>query len=99
MYLDKPVLMVPTHIEQECNAYDAFLSGAGVIADGFNLDRLLSIADKPVEHVDFRHWVQQADWLILREFREDILRENHSLTGWNRLTTNWLGRLGRCLPI
>lgn len=32
-YLNKPVLMVPTHIEQACNAYDASLSGAGVVAD------------------------------------------------------------------
>ena len=26
MYLQKPVLMVPTHIKQECNALDAMLS-------------------------------------------------------------------------
>ena len=33
MYLGKPILMVPTHIEQACNAYDAALSGAGIVAD------------------------------------------------------------------
>lgn len=72
MFLDKPVLMVPTHIEQVCNAHDASLSGAGAVSEGFDLDRLLSLAEHPVSHVDFRHWVQQADWLILREFREDL---------------------------
>lgn len=72
MFLDKPVLMVPTHIEQVCNAYDASLSGAGAVSEGFDLDRLLSLAEHPVSHVDFRHWVQQADGLILREFREDL---------------------------
>ena len=44
MYLNKPVLMVPTHIEQACNAYDASLSGAGVIADRFDLDALLHLS-------------------------------------------------------
>ena len=31
MYLGKPVLMVPAHIEQDCNAYDAMKAGAGII--------------------------------------------------------------------
>lgn len=33
MYLGKPVLMVPAHIEQDCNAYDAMKAGAGIISD------------------------------------------------------------------
>ena len=41
MYLQKPVLMVPTHIEQECNVIDALRSNAGVTADNFQLDKLL----------------------------------------------------------
>lgn len=32
MYLGKPILMVPAHIEQDCNAYDAEKSGAGIIS-------------------------------------------------------------------
>lgn len=42
MYLGKPVLMVPAHIEQECNAYDAARAGAGIVSDSFELDRLLT---------------------------------------------------------
>jgi len=99
MYLNKPVLMVPTHIEQACNAYDASLSGAGVVADCFDLDVLLSISESHVENPVFRHWVKQADWLILREFREDLLREEHPVTSLGRITTNWVARLGRFLPI
>ena len=99
MYLNKPVLMVPTHIEQACNAYDASLSGAGVVADCFDLDVLLSISESHVENPVFRHWVKQADWLILREFREDLLREEHPVTSLGRITTNWVVRLGRFLPI
>lgn len=41
MYLNKPVLMVPTHIEQACNAYDASLTGAGVVADCFASGRVI----------------------------------------------------------
>ena len=37
MYLGKPILMVPAHIEQDCNAYDAEKSGAGIISSDFNL--------------------------------------------------------------
>ena len=33
MYLGKPVLMVPAHIEQDCNAHDAMRAGAGIISD------------------------------------------------------------------
>ena len=40
MYMQKPVLMVPTHIEQECNVMDALRSGAGVTDEEFDLDIL-----------------------------------------------------------
>jgi uncharacterized protein (TIGR00661 family) len=75
MYMDKPVLMVPTHIEQACNAHDACLSGAGAVSGSFNLDKLLELSENhpPARpsNLQFRHWVSQADWLILREFHED----------------------------
>ena len=79
--------------------YGASLSGAGVVADCFDLDVLLSISESHVENPVFRHWVKQADWLILREFREDLLREEHPVTSLGRITTNWVVRLGRFLPI
>ena len=74
MYLGKPVLMVPTHIEQACNAFDAVHAGAGVIADRFDLDALLQLSQTHQPDLAFSHWVKQADWLILREFREDAAR-------------------------
>lgn len=36
LYLQKPVLMVPVHIEQECNAFDATRAGAGIRSDRFD---------------------------------------------------------------
>lgn len=98
MYLNKPVLMVPTHIEQACNAFDAAQSGAGVISDRFDLDALLHLSETHTPNPTFRDWAQQADWLILREFREDLLLEEHPMPAFHRIATNWVGRLGRYLP-
>lgn len=65
MYLGKPILMVPSHIEQEMNAFDAMRVGAGVSADKFDLSALLEFSRdfKPVE--GFVGWVQSAEKIIL----------------------------------
>lgn len=99
MYLGKPVLMVPTHIEQACNAFDAAQAGAGVSADRFDLDTLLQLSETHLPDPSFSHWVKQADWLILREFRPDLLLEEMPVSLWHRLTTSWIYRLGKSLPI
>ena len=44
MYLGKPLMMVPSHIEQKCNAYDATRFDAAVESETFDLDVLLSFA-------------------------------------------------------
>ena len=41
LYLHKPVMMIPAHIEQECNAFDAVNVGAGILSDKFNISGLL----------------------------------------------------------
>ena len=99
MYLGKPILMVPTHIERACNAYDAALSGAGIVADCFDLDRLSELSKNHSGNMSFRHWVKQADWLILREFRPDLLFHELPAVGLRRHATNWVARLGRFQPI
>jgi uncharacterized protein (TIGR00661 family) len=68
IYMGKPVLMVPTHIEQACNAHEAFLSGAGVVATDFDFEKLLDYIPNYQKKADFHDWVQQADWYILKEF-------------------------------
>jgi uncharacterized protein (TIGR00661 family) len=72
MYMGKPVLMVPTHIEQECNAFEAQQSGAGIVADGFELDKLLDFMPEYSEKSDFRNWVSMAESTILQGFAEVI---------------------------
>lgn len=97
MYLNKPVLMVPTHIEQACNAHDASLSGAGVVADSFDLDALLHLSETHRPDPSFRHWVKQSDWLILREFREDLLMDEMPSSLWHRLSMQWVYKVARTL--
>lgn len=60
MYLGKPILMVPSHIEQEINAFDASRNGAGISASEFDISRLLAFAKtyRPVE--SFRAWADSA---------------------------------------
>ncbi len=61
MYLQKPVLMVPTHIEQECNVQDAARSQAGIGAGEFDLDILLQFALSYKPTNEFKHWVHTAE--------------------------------------
>lgn len=67
MYLGKPLLMVPAHIEQECNAYDAMQSGAGIVDRNFDLDRLLDFSAHYTANEDFVRWADSAEYIILNE--------------------------------
>ena len=77
MFLGKPLLMVPAHIEQDCNAYDAMQSGAGIISDQFDLNPLLKFTTeeyRPKE--DFKGWVRSCEWRIMSSIE---MIEKHSL--------------------
>ena len=65
MYLGKPILMVPAHIEQDCNAYDAVNSGAGISADDFDISRLISFADTFKHNDGFRQWANHSEFMFL----------------------------------
>ena len=67
MYLGKPILMVPSHIEQEINAFDAVRSGAGVSCDRFNLSLLLDFAGNYKRNDGFRQWALSASDMIISE--------------------------------
>ena len=71
MYLGKPIMMVPAHIEQDCNAYDASLSGAGIVSNDFELERLLEFAETYEPRREFVYWVRRGEYLLL-----DLLQKN-----------------------
>ncbi len=71
MYLGKPILMVPSHIEQEVNGFDASRSGAGVVSERFDLSKLVEFSRDFVPDSHFPEWVRSASDIIVREL-EDI---------------------------
>ena len=76
MYLGKPVLMVPAHIEQDCNAYDARQAGAGIIGESFDLESLLRFARTYVPNREFIRWVRSCERQIIGELER--LADQHS---------------------
>ncbi len=60
LYMGKPALMVPVHIEQECNVADFEREGAGIGAESFDISRLLIFSRDYEEDVDFRFWENNA---------------------------------------
>ena len=70
MYLGKPILMVPSHIEQKCNAFDAVRNGAGISSGFFDLSALLSFAENFKADASFPDWARSARRMILGELVE-----------------------------
>lgn len=65
LYMGKPAILVPVHIEQECNGYDAMKVGAGVVSDHFDIDRLLELMQEYKPNVEFRAWCDEAEQRII----------------------------------
>jgi uncharacterized protein (TIGR00661 family) len=69
LYLQKPVMMIPAHIEQECNAFDAMRAGAGISCEEFNLSALLEFLPQYEPNIEFAGWVNKSSFMFLRELR------------------------------
>ena len=68
MYLGKPLMMVPSHIEQKCNAFDATKFDAAVESDKFDLSVLLNFSQNGfVPDEGFPQWALSAGDIIIRE--------------------------------
>lgn len=67
LYLQKPVLMVPAHVEQECNVTDAVRAGAGIGAEKFDLTKLTNIVSTYEPNLRFREWVHSAEKKLIDE--------------------------------
>ena len=67
MYMGKPLMMVPSHIEQKCNAFDATRFDAAVEAKSFDLGILLEFADKKYrQDKAFPAWARSAEKKFLK---------------------------------
>lgn len=67
MWFGKPILMVPSHIEQDINAFDASRGNAGISCDRFDLSKLLDFAGSFRPDPSFRDWVRSASEKIAFE--------------------------------
>ena len=65
MYLGKPVLMVPAHIEQDCNGYDAMRAGAGIVSDTFDMDALQAFAETYRPNKEFVYWTRSCEYRLV----------------------------------
>ena len=69
LYLDKPVMMIPAHSEQEVNAADAISIHGGITGESFDLSQLLAYMDEPrtFDADAFRRWVQSAESIFIEQ--------------------------------
>ena len=70
MYLRKPVMMIPAHIEQEINAADATLIGGGITGESFDLNLLLAYIEEKQTHPEdnsFQEWVCSAEEVFMNQ--------------------------------
>lgn len=91
MWLEKPLLMVPTHIEQQCNALDASMLGGAYASTMFDLERLRHIT--PRDQTAFREWVRRADDIIVSEI-EAAANGLPMEISTDEVPAGWLGRAG-----
>lgn len=79
LWLQKPVLLVPAHIEQDCNAFDACRNGAGVRSKDFDLSKLLDFCPSYEPNNNFRQWVQMGSvrTVPLLESAANMALEHH----------------------
>jgi len=95
MWLEKPLLMVPTHIEQQCNALDASMLGGAYASAMFDLERLRHIT--PRDQSAFREWVSRADDIFVSEI-EAVAEGRPMEVSADRASDGWWGHSGDGVP-
>lgn len=71
IYLGKPILMVPAHLEQECNADDAVKVNAGIVSDHFDIICLLEFIPNYKPNNTFKSWVDDAEQVFMTLLTEN----------------------------
>ncbi|MGL5271931.1 MAG: glycosyltransferase family protein [Phocaeicola sp.] len=73
IYLGKPIMLVPAHIEQEINAADAIAAYGGIRAEEFNLDKLIDYLNNYTDNSQaFRDWVNEAESYFMQHLTKII---------------------------
>ena len=62
MYLNKSIMMIPTHVEQKINSLDAQSSGIGIASNDFNITKILNLSNTKSEgNKSFNLWIESAE--------------------------------------
>ena len=72
LYLQKPAIMVPAHIEQECNGYDAMKVGAGIVSKHFDIDALCQLMQTYTPNAEFHQWCDEAEQRIIASIEDAV---------------------------
>lgn len=72
LYLEKPVFMVPTHIEQACNAHHGALCGIGMNADNFRLEGFERFSRQYRPEPRYKGWIKSGPGVILKEMEQQF---------------------------
>ncbi|MDR2138896.1 MAG: hypothetical protein LBP50_05050 [Tannerella sp.] len=69
LYLDKPVMMIPAHSEQEVNAADAVSIHGGIAGKKFDLSVLLDCMEekRTFRAAAFQEWVRSAEQVFMEQ--------------------------------
>ena len=81
LYMGKPAMMIPVHVEQMCNATDAEKEMAGIKSDSFDMSRLQDFAHEYEEDIEFRMWENTAETRIMAAIR--TVYDNYYITKEN----------------
>jgi uncharacterized protein (TIGR00661 family) len=76
LYLQKPVMMIPAHIEQKCNVVDAVSAGAGISSDEFNISELLEFLPSYQPNTDFSVWVNKGSYMFIDQLQQQWTIDN-----------------------
>ncbi|MFA8299798.1 MAG: glycosyltransferase family protein [Hyphomicrobiales bacterium] len=77
VYIGKPVLMFPMHIEQTINGLDAEYYGAGLVQDEPDIDKFISFIDTEWESKsdDFKQWKSSLEHTFVDHIRSAIIED------------------------
>ena len=70
-------MMIPAHVEQECNALDAEREMVGVASESFDMGKLSAFAHGYEEDVEFRMWENLAETRIVAALESTYMDYYH----------------------
>lgn len=77
LFYDKPMMLIPAHIEQQINAADAATSDMAIVSDRFDLSRFVEYLGRSHSNEIFLY----RKWLDMSEtaFVDQLIHKHHEL--------------------